>query len=95
MGQDSLLLGTKFNQRSYVLFRYHQEVGGCLGTDVPESNDLVILMEDGSWHLASYDIAKDTLLCHLKTQLVGYQLAVEVGITKEDLSCFTSPEVEL
>ncbi len=93
------LLLCKVGYCGYVLPGYHQEVCRCLGIDIPQDEDPVILIEYSGWYLTSHYITENTILFHLprglESQFAGNLLPVVVSITEEGLGRFTASEVEL
>jgi hypothetical protein len=42
-------------------FGNHQDMGRCLGGNIPESQDFVILVHLGGWDVPGYDLTKQTV----------------------------------
>ena len=61
---EFLLLVSKICQGGDVGFGYDKNVFGCQRVDVPEGQEVIILMNDIAWYLAGNDAAKKAFLRH-------------------------------
>ena len=70
MGRKLTLPWAELSQGGYVGFGYYQKMCRSLGLDVPYGDDLVILVDNIGWYLASYDAAENAI--HFQILLPGY-----------------------